>query len=128
MIYLKNWVKGKNMSEFLPKIKKEGIFEKIKKWFKISFKGKIVEEEIKNEKLTKFNMNEKSTNEYIKNNNKIFILQKRLKEGLIEISDLTDEELDEIIELYKKQVEEKKNKLRFYRNKIIKNKRSFENE
>ena len=116
------------MSEFLPKIKKEGIFEKIKKWFKISFKGKIVEEEIKNEKLTKFNMNEKSTNEYIKNNNKIFILQKRLKEGLIEISDLTDEELDEIIELYKKQVEEKKNKLRFYRNKIIKNKRSFENE
>ena len=35
--------------------------------------------------------------------------------------ELTDEELDEMIELYKNQIKEKKNKLKQYRNEIKKN-------
>ena len=54
---------------------------------------------------------------------KILALQRKLKEKQIEISELTDEELDEMIELYKNQIKEKENKLKQYRNKMLKNKK-----
>ena len=45
-------------------------------------------------------------------------LKNSTKEKQIEISDLTDEELDEMIELYKKQIQYKKDKLKKYKNNI----------
>lgn len=104
------------MSEILPKIKKESLFEKIRNWFKSIFNRNI---NIINEPQINDNTKEKQVNTFIENNNKIFVLQKRLKEGMIEVSDLTDEELDELIELYEKQIAEKKEKVKYYREKIM---------
>lgn len=53
----------------------------------------------------------------------IFALQKRLENKEIEISDLTDEQLQAMIELYEGRIEKKKNKLKEYRNIIMKNKK-----
>lgn len=104
------------MSEILPKIRKEGIFEKIRNWFKSIF---YKNSNIINEPQINTNIKEKEGNIFIENNNKIFVLQKRLKEGMIEVSDLTDEELDQLIELYEKQIAEKKEKVKYYREKIM---------
>ena len=54
----------------------------------------------------------------VENKDNIIILQRKIKEKQIEIADLTNQELDEIITLYKEQIEEKKVKLRQYRIKI----------
>lgn len=113
------------MNNNLPEIRKEGIFLKIKKWFKSLFnKEDIVEEtinvidkEIEGIKDTNF-----KENLQVESKNKILAIQRKLKEKQIEIADLTDKELDEMIELYKSQIEEKKSRLIQYRNKMIKNK------
>lgn len=52
---------------------------------------------------------------------KYIYLQMKLKSGSIRISDLTNEELDNLIELYKKQIESKKIKLKNYKRKLINN-------
>lgn len=119
------------MNNNLPQIKQDGILERIKNWFKRLFKGEEIEvkeplqdtieeidkqvEEIKKDTFRK--------NIQLESKDKILALQRKLKEKKIEISDLTNEELDEMIELYKKQIEEKNNKLRQYKAKILKNKR-----
>lgn len=46
-------------------------------------------------------------------------IQKDLKENKIKISDLTDKELDEMINLYKIQTDIKKKKLKEYRDKFV---------
>lgn len=116
------------MNNNLPEIIKEGIFTKIKNWFKSLFViGEIeiepVQEAIKEiqKDVEEIKKNEFMESLKVESKTKILLLQRKLKEKRIEISDLTDEELDEMIELYKGQIEEKKNKLRSYRNKITKN-------
>jgi low affinity Fe/Cu permease len=54
----------------------------------------------------------------IESKDNILMLQRKIKEKQIEISDLTDQELDEMIELYKNQIEDKKARLKQYRVKI----------
>lgn len=118
------------MNNNLPDIKREGIFTRIKNWFKSLFGiGEIAEEPVQEaikeidkevEKIKKDTFRE---NLQVESKDKILSLQRKLKEKQIEISDLTDEELDEMIELYKGQIEEKKNKLKSYREKLIKNRK-----
>lgn len=118
------------MNTNLPEIKKEGIFTRIKNWFKSLFGiGEIVEEPVQEaikeidkevEEIKKDTFKESLQ---IESKDRILALKRKLKEKQIEISDLTDEELDEMIELYKGQIEEKKNKLRNYRMKLVSSKK-----
>lgn len=50
-------------------------------------------------------------------------IQKDLKENKIKISDLSDKELDEMINLYKIQTDIKKKKLKEYRDKFVNSKK-----
>ncbi len=117
------------MNDNLPEIKREGFFQKFKKWFKRLFnKEEIVIEEPINEAINELNksMDEMKKNKFIEeikveSKDKILALQRKLKEKQIEIADLTDEELDEMIELYKEQIQYKKDKLKKYKNKVNKN-------
>lgn len=116
------------MNNNLPEIRKNGIFFKIKIWFKSLFNKqknaeKIIEEDVEelHKEINNYNF-KKSLQE--ESNDKIIILQRKLKEKQIEISDLTDEELDKMISLYKKQIEEKKNKLKVYKAKFNSRKKS----
>lgn len=117
------------MNKNLPEIKREGIFERIGRWFRKLFKKEevIIEEPVQTamdeidkqvEEIKKVSFRESIQ---VESKDKILALQRKLKEKQIEISDLTDEELDEMIELYKKQIGEKKNKLKQYRKKITNN-------
>lgn len=109
-------------TENLPQIQKDNIFKKIKNYFfKFINKNKV-------NKIEPIIMNEHSKNilpkdnfrENIKEQTKsdILYLQNKLKLNEAKISDLTDEQLDEMISLYKEQIEEKENQLRSYRKKI----------
>jgi len=112
------------MNNNLPEIKREGLFTKIKNWFKRVFnKEEIVEEAITeiNHNVEEFKKEDFKKSIQIESKDKILALHRKLKEKQIEIADLTDEELDEMIELYKKKIKEKKDKLRQYRNQIKKN-------
>lgn len=116
------------MENNLPTVKKENIFIKIKKWFMNIFrKAQIMETDYNDTIIEDINQNieemKKATFKdelKVESKDKILSLQRKLKEKQIEISELTDEELDEMIELYKVQIEEKKQKLKQYRNKISK--------
>lgn len=106
----------------LPMIKKEGIFYKIKEWFKKTFKKEEVIEDIIIETEKNVKVTEKTSfRDSIKfeSNNVILALQKKLENKEIEISSLTDKELDEMIELYEKQIEEKNNILKQYKLKFV---------
>ena len=95
-------------------IKKENIFYKIKKWFKNLFgKDEIIEQEIDESNEINRLTERMSFIDSIKVESKdvILSLQKKLKSEDIRIEDLTDQELYEMIELYQKQIEEKKNSL-----------------
>ena len=109
------------MNNNLPAIKKDGIFIKIKNWFlKLFKKYENKEEYFLEEKSYQFeNKTDFIENIKIENNDRIFMLQRKIKEKQMEISDLTNQELDELIELYKDQIEEKKVKLKQYRMKIV---------
>jgi len=106
----------------LPMIKKEGIFYKIKKWLKNLFnREKVIESKI--EELTNPEKIDKSTfieSIKVKSNDVILSLQIKLEKGEIGIKDLSDDELDEMIELYNKKIEDKKkileHKLSSYKN------------
>lgn len=107
------------MNKNLPQLRKEGLLQKIKYWFLNIFgKKEKLENQIQDmiEEVEK-EITEKNFIENIKveNKDKILMLQRKIKEKQIEISDLTDEELDEMLELYKSQIEEKKVKLKKYR-------------
>lgn len=116
------------MNNNLPEIKKEGIFTKIKNWFKKLFsKDEIIVEPIEeaireiNHNIDEINKEDFKKSLQIQSKDRILALHRKLKEKQIEIADLTDEELDELIELYKKKIKEKKDKIRKYRNQIKKN-------
>lgn len=109
------------MNNNLPEIRRKGIFFKIKNWFKSLFNIQQNAQEIQedeNEIYKEINNYDFKKNLQEKSNDSIIILQRNLKEKQIEISELTDEELDKMILLYKKQIEEKKNKLRIYKEKF----------
>lgn len=105
------------MNQNLPEIKKERFILKLKRWFKrLFFKPKILEQQNDNieaiadtEKLDFINSLQ------AKDNTKNFILQRKLKDKEISIKDLTDNELDDMIEFYKNRIIEKKNRLYKYR-------------
>lgn len=110
------------MNNNLPQLRKEGLLEKIKNYFLKIFRKK---ERFENQNPDTVE-NEVSKNEFIENikvENKdmILMLQRKIKEKQIEISDLTDEQLDEMLELYKSQIEEKKIKLKKYRTALFDN-------
>lgn len=114
------------MTNNLPQIRKENIFVRLKKWFKeLLGISEITEESITQEQINNYEKEIKRNNfiEEIKFEGKdlILALQRKIEEKEIELSNLTDEQLDEIIELYKKQIEERENKLRYYREKLKKN-------
>jgi len=118
------------MNNNLPEIKREGIFTRIKNWFKGLFGiGEIVEEPVQeaikeiDKEVGEIKKDTFKESLQVESKDKILALQRKLKEKQMEIADLTDEELDEMLELYKNQIKEKENKLRNYRNKIIKNKK-----
>ena len=107
------------MNKNLPQKKREGVFIKIKEWF-LRFSGiqrstqPLLEETVKQEESkTEFINGIK-----VENKDKIFMLKRKIEEKQIEISDLTNQELDDLIQLYKEQIEEKKAKLKQYRIKI----------
>lgn len=107
------------MNKNLPQLKQEGLFKKIKNWFLKVFRK---EEKVENQMEDTLGMLEDEAPEKtfienikVENKDKILMLQRKIKEKQMEISDLTDQELDEMIELYKSQIEEKKVKLKKYR-------------
>ena len=106
-------------NEQLPLIRKDNILVKIKNYFLNLFnkrKKNTKEINITNEKQNK---NEAFRGNIQTNSNEdILRLQKKLKEKQIEISSLTDDELDRMIDLYKKQIEKKEEKLKQYMKKI----------
>lgn len=98
----------------LPVVKRKSIFSKIKNWLNSLFG--------KNESIIDENLVQK---QQIQQNNfqaiikfetpEAYILRQKIKSKEIKISELTDKQLDEVIELYEKIIEEKKQKLLNYR-------------
>ena len=109
------------MNGNLPQVIRENFFTKIKNWFfKVFRKPKST-----NYPTPKIldNTDENNKENFIQSikiesKDKILMLQKKLKENQTKISDLTDQELEEMIELYKNQIEDKKIKLKQYKIKI----------
>lgn len=108
---------------------KNNIFYKIKNFFKNLFSKKINTDESSDSlEINNINNNKKTFTEKLRFNTYLIELQKRLKQGEIRIKDLSDKEKDDMIELYQKQISEKKNKLKnlnqeisFYRKKLENN-------
>ena len=116
------------MNNDLPMIKKEGIFIKIKKWFqKILKKEEVIVEpvqEITKEEINKIKEDSFREGLKVKSKDVILFLQKQLESKQIQISDLTEEQMDEIIELYETQIaeidvliEQKRNRINEIKNK-----------
>lgn len=112
------------MNENLPQVIQDDFFTKIKKWFlKFFRRQKSAEYQIQALEDVQNNINEINKeiflqNIKVENKDNIIMLQRKIKEKQIEIADLTNHELDEMIALYKEQIEAKKEKLRQYRIKI----------
>lgn len=103
-------------NENLPQIVKDTLLSKFKKWIKRLIRKD--ENKISDKTITQTNtINEKDFAETIKVEDKteIINLQKRLKENKIKIAELTDNQLKQMIELYKNQIEQKRLKLKQYR-------------
>ena len=113
------------MSDNLPKIKNDGIIEKIKNVFSKIFaknqKQYESEQTIvnKHEKVSvSLNKSELLSSlqsqiekEVVSDNEVLVALQRKIKNNEMQISELTDEELDGLIELYEEQIANKKKKL-----------------
>ena len=106
----------------MPKIKNDGIFSKIR-LFILKFINKKSYNDVDNN-TRQYDQNDdiqdldfksimKSQSQY-----DILFIQNKLKLGEIAISDLSDIELDEMINLYKEQIKQKEDKLKNYRKKI----------
>lgn len=103
-----------NNNRNLPMIRKDGIFYKIKEWFKKLFnKEEIIEEKAKENNEVEKITERLSFVDSIKVESKdvILALQRKLRNEEIKIEDLTDKELYEMVQLYRIQIEEKKNKV-----------------
>lgn len=112
------------MSNNLPMIRKKGIFYNIKEWFKKLFnKDETIEDPIEeNNKTEDMNKSVFVDSIKVKSKDTILSLQRKLENKEIEISSLTDQELDEMIKIYEKQIEERQNKIKNYYN-IIKSRK-----
>ncbi len=113
------------MSDNLPKIKNEGILEKIKNVFYKLFVGKksqteSVKTEVNNHEKDSIrsdktdllsNLQNQIENEVVSDNELLITLQRKIKNNEIQISELTDEELDGLIELYETQIANKEKNL-----------------
>lgn len=107
------------MNTNLPEIRKEKVFTRIKKWFKNIFGiGEIIEEHI--QEVVNQEKNDFREELKVKSKDVILALQRKINEEQMEISELTDEQLDEMIELYQSQIEEKEKRIRFYKQKLMK--------
>jgi len=99
----------------LPIIKKEGIFSKIKKLInRILGKEEIIIEPV--QELTKEDIEKIKKDSFreglkVKSKDVILFLQRQLEEKKIQLTDLTNEQLEELIELYERQIREKKEKI-----------------
>lgn len=107
----------------LPEVKKENIFTKIINFFKGLTRKNVVQDNYKEELIKENEISDKD--KFIQqlkstSGTNISNLQKDIIQEKIKIEDLSDKELDEMITLYKRQIEEKKLKLKKYR-KIITN-------
>ena len=110
------------MNNNLPKTNEESLFTKVKNWFKKLFNiNEPIQEKLKTEEVqVKIDTSEMKKNKFaeelkVDTNDKILLLQHKLEMNDIEISDLSDEELDKMIELYKEQIQQKKEKLKKYK-------------
>ncbi|MBO4292884.1 MAG: hypothetical protein J5881_00630 [Clostridia bacterium] len=97
----------------LPEVKREGIFIKIKNWFRRIFKESKSKEttDIDIDKYEQEIRNEFKNNIQVKDENAV-ILMRKFEANKINISDLTDIELDKLIALYKEKISEKKERLK----------------
>ncbi len=116
------------MNSNLPQIRKEKIFTRIKKWLKnILGISEIIEESIhevidqEKNNLAEIEKNDFREEIKVESKDVILALQRKINEKQMEISDLTDDQLDEIIKLYESQIKEKENKIRFYKERLLKN-------
>lgn len=112
------------MNRNVPMIKKERIFSKIKNWFKGLFsKEEIMIEPV--QEYTKSDIEEIKEASFkeglkIKSKDVILFLQKQFESNEIKLTDLTDEQLEEMLKLYEFQIKEKKELLKNYDQKIKK--------
>ena len=99
---------GENTQEKSLVAKKEGFFQKVKNFFKGLFKKKeqksINDENNVIKEDNRFKENIKIEEDEIFDENKIFEHQKRYRRGEIAQSDLTEEQIEAIGELYDKQI------------------------
>lgn len=111
------------MNSELPMKIKDGILQKIKRWLQGLFKKEIAIS-------TKVKKMEKEDNELLKKDSfreslaveskeAILFLQRQLEEKKIKISDLTENQKDELIEIYEFQIEELKKNIE-QKNKLLK--------
>ena len=99
-------------------INKNKFFYRIKEFFKKLFNRNInIEAESRN---LNTNRNDKAVfKEDLKFNTYLIELQKKLKHGMIAIKDSSDKEKQDMIKLYRKQIYEKKNKLKNLNQEIL---------
>lgn len=105
----------------LPVVKKESIISKIKKWLNNLFgKNKIIINEnlVSTQQIKQDDLNGQQNKFHLSikfNIPEVQLLRQKIKSKEIKISELTDNQLDELIELYEKIIREKKEKLLNYR-------------
>lgn len=107
---------------------KNNIFYKIKNFFKKLFSRNInTDESSDNLEINHINNDKKTFTKRLKLDTYLIELQKKLKQGKIGIKDLSDKEKDNMIELYQKQISEKKIKLKNLNQEIVVYRKKLEN-
>ena len=109
----------------LPEVKRESIFIKIKNWFKSIFNKKEsrdIQEQyiIQNEKNDTPLKSDFRSEIQVKEDTTVNLM-KKFESNNIDISELTDTELDNLIALYKEKIKEKKEKIKLYKAKFVSN-------
>ena len=100
--------------------KKEGIFGKIKNFFKGLFRKNTAIEEAEEQTVNTVKENEfKETIKKIDDEDtKLLELQRRYRRGEVAESDLTEQQIDDLSELYDRQIEELKKSIELKEQKI----------
>lgn len=118
------------MNKNLPMIKKEGIFSKIRNLIKrlLGKENVIIQpiQEFLEEDIQKIKENSFKEGLKVKSKEIILFLQRQLEEKKIQLTDLTNEQLEELIELYDNQIKETKEKIDQNKRKIEKYKKQKE--
>lgn len=105
--------KDETSEKSLTVIKKQGMFSRFYQFLKNLIKKDNSKEENQNEEvILKVNQREDFLNTIrLADDSETKELMKKLENGEIEVQELTDEELDTMIEKYKKDIENKENKV-----------------